>query len=180
MKLQKKTDYVLLAIILLSLAILLWRFGKGSLFSAGVRGGNNELRQRMNIEQRLLKQSAEIKARTKELEEALLAWEAFFYQTKPEDAMVELVSTVDRLTDISGFSIKEKQLHWDLSGPNDWSKIGVTISGRTGFRELIRFTNEILSFDHLIVIDKIQIQADQPSRLLSYHLTLTTLAKKAD
>ena len=93
--------------------------------------------------------------------------------------MIDLASTVENLAGNAGLSIREKQLHWNMHGPESWSKIGVTISGRADFQQLVAFLNELSRQERLIMVEKVQIQAEQYNRMLSYLLTLSALTKKA-
>jgi|SRR5690554_4003748 len=176
-----KKDRWLLIIILLSLLILAWRFwGTNFIPAPGETGTIDELRQKVYLDRRLLAQSEKIKDKTRQLHQAVPKWETLFYQVPPEDAMIDLVTTMDSLTGKSGLSIREKQLHWNMPGPEGWSKIGVTLSGRAGFQQLTGFLNELSNLERLVTVEKVQIQAEQHTNLLSYHLTLSALAKKAD
>lgn len=178
-----KKDRWLLIIIILSLLIIAWRFWGANfnfLPASGATGTIDELRQKVYLDCRLLAQSQNIKNKTSQLHQAVPAWETLFYQVSPEDAMVDLVSTIDSLTWNSGLSLREKQLHWNMPGPEDWSKIGVTISGRAGFQQLIGFLNELSRLERLVMVEKIQLQTEQHNNMLSYRLTLSALTKKVD
>ena len=175
-----KKDRWLLILIILSLAIIAWRFWRNPVPATGEGGSIDALRQQFFLNRRLLAQSQYIKDKTHQLRTAVPVWETLFYHLPPEDAMIDLVSTVDSLSSSSGLYIREKQLHWNLPGSKGWSKIGITISGRADFQQLTGFLNELSHLERLVVVEKVQIQAEQRDRMLSYRLTLTTLTKKAD
>lgn len=177
-----KRDRWLLAVIIISLLIIVWRFlGENFNFlpTPGETGSLDELRQKVYLDSRLLAQGQTIKEKTGQLQRAVPVWETLFYQVPPEEAMIDLASTVENLAGNAGLSIREKQLHWNMHGPEGWSKIGVTISGRADFQQLLAFLNELSRQERLIMVEKVQIQVEQYNRMLSYLLTLSALTKKA-
>jgi hypothetical protein len=184
MKLLTKKNWPLVAIAI-SITGLLFRYGpwlsqKGT--STKDNGNNlaltstdlSFLQQKVETINSLLSREKEYKRRVEESQQTIASWEKSFFSGTPETATAVLVAIVEEIAAKSGVVVKNKTLHPSLPGSTvaEWKRIGVTIEGRTSFRELTDFYSTLIAAPKSLFVERIELRLDEYNGLLNFKLRL--------
>lgn len=186
MRMGIKKAWPIVAIIVSTVGFVFLRFGP-VLFSRAQHGANPQiigadlaaadlgyLRHQAQRVDTLLKKEEIYQQRLAASREALADWERSFWSGSPEQATVEMVAVVEKLAAEAGLVISNKALHPSLRGPakDGWQRIGVTLEGRTGYPELIRFYNKLLGSAKALFVEAIELRLDEYTSTLRFRIRL--------
>lgn len=106
------------------------------------------------------------------LKKEVRQWEARLFTGPSDHVLGEIMEISLEMADLSGVSIKEKRMHTQMTAPDGWKRVGITITGEGSFQELVSFLNLLTFYEKYLAVDRLQVHTQTRRKRLGEEVAL--------